>query len=162
MGVVAGVCAGAFLRSPACTALVWRSTLFPLPTDAGLGILQHDAPLQKLFSNPVRGREIPGLLGGGAFRDEGFDFRIRNMAALAGGPEHVEDGVEAAEEFQRTGDVAGTELARVHGAVGVAHVLENRGQRLGSIQVVVQAVDKSLRSGGSPGRQPLRKLLSTA
>src|ERR1017187_10236176 len=102
MGVVAGGFAGAFLRSPACTALVWRSTLFPLPTDAGLGILQHDAPLQKLFSNPVRGREIPGLLGGGAFRDEGFDFRIRNMAALAGGPEHVEDGVEAAGGIPRT------------------------------------------------------------
>src|ERR1019366_6526888 len=155
MGVVAGVCAGAFLRSPACTALVWRSTLFPLPADAGVGVFQADSPPQKLFSNPVRGREIPGLVGSGAFRDEGFDLRIRDMAAFTGGPEHVEDGVEAAEEFQRTGDVAGTELARVHGAVGVAHVLENRGQRLGSIQVVVQAVDKSLRSGGSPGRQTL-------
>src|ERR1017187_584693 len=85
MGVVAGVCAGAFLRSPACTALVWRSTLFPLPADAGLGVLQHDSPPQKLLANPVRGREIPGFLGCGALRDEGFDFRIRDVAPFAVG-----------------------------------------------------------------------------
>ena len=41
--------------------------------------------------------------------------------------------------------IAGAELARIHGAVGVAHVFEDRGQRLGGVQVVVQAVAECLR-----------------
>src|ERR1035441_7052615 len=94
MGVVTGVCAAAFRRSPACTALVCRFTLFPLPSNAGLGVLEHNALLQKLLANAVRGREIPGFLGGRAFRDQPFHFGILKLAALGPRLEHIENGVE--------------------------------------------------------------------
>ena len=53
------------------------------------------------------------------------------------------------------GGVARAELAGVHGAVGVAHVLEDGGQGFGGVQIVVQAVGKCLRSLRGAGHQRL-------
>ena len=53
--------------------------------------------------------------------------------------------IEPAEKFERGRRVAGAELAGIHGAVGIAHEFEDRGQRFGGIQIVVEAVGERLR-----------------
>src|ERR1035438_218449 len=111
MGVVEGMWPAAGLRSPECTALVWIfKELLPLPAHAGLGVFEDDALLQELVADAVGEGKVAGLLGGGALGQAGFDFGIGKLARFEGGGEHVEDGIEAGEEFERGMGVFGEEL----------------------------------------------------
>src|SRR5690348_2818576 len=83
IGVVLGMWAGDFLRSPAWTALVWISNgLFPLPAHAALGVLQDDASFKKLLPDLVGAREVFGLLRGGALLDHRFDLGVADGIGL--------------------------------------------------------------------------------
>ena len=76
--------------------------------------------------------------------------RIAQLLLVRGGLEDVENGVEALEKGQRGGGVASAELAGIHGAVSVAHVFEDSGQRFGGIEVVIEAVaERPVRGGGA-------------
>ena len=101
---------------------------------------------QQLLPDLVGAREILGLFGGRALRDHRLHFGIANRVRSArSGCSTSKIESNMLQKIQRRRDVAGAELARIHGAVGVAHVFENRRQRLGGIQIVVQAVGERLR-----------------
>src|SRR5262245_14093540 len=95
---------GAFLRSPAWTALVWIfKGLFPLPANAGLGVFENDACLQQLLADLVRASEVLALLGSGPLGDQRIHFRVGKRASVGGRREHFENVVELLQELQRRG-----------------------------------------------------------
>src|ERR1035441_6971074 len=134
---------------------VHLQVLLPLPAHAALGVFQDDALLQKLVPNPVGEREVAGFLGRGALHNQCFNVAIGKTAGLSAGLDHLENGIEEAEKLQAGRDVAGAELARIHGAVGVAHELEDGRQRFGRIEIVVEAFGERLRCLGGARQQLL-------
>ena len=101
---------------------------------------------EQFLANLVGAREIrwpswPACARRSALRSSASEMPPSSTVGF----EHVEDRIEPLEELERRGTIAGAELARVHGGVGVAHVLEDRGQRFGRVQIVVQARFETLR-----------------
>ncbi len=79
-------------------------------------------------------------------RDQRLRFRHRIVrgAGRGGGFQYVENAIEAVEECEGAGAVAGKELAGIHGGVGVANIFEHGGQGFGGIEIVVQGFVESL------------------
>ena len=148
---------------PSCgrpRARLWYAgpMLFPLPAHAGLGVFENDA----LCESARRGcwsapREIAGLLGRCAFGDEPLHLRILEECRSCG-PAASTSKMESkrARKSSAGGGVAGAKLARIHGAVGVANVFENRRQGFGRVQVVVQALVERPRRRRGRARPPAR------
>ena len=87
----------------------------------------------------IGAREVAGFFGGDALGDQGVDVVVGKAALFSRRVQHVEDGIEVAQELERRDGVASQELASVHGAVGVADKFENGGQGFGGFQIVVES-----------------------
>ena len=80
-----------------------------------------------------------------ALGDQGVDLGIassRRAFAVGCSTSKIESKAPGMRAPRPT--LPGAELARVHGGVGVAHVLEDGGQRFGGVQIVVQAGRRTL------------------
>ncbi len=95
----------------------------------------------------VGAREVAGFFGGDALGDQGVYIVVGEAAFFRRGVEHVEDGIEVPQEFQRRDGVASQELTRVHGAVGIADEFEDGGQGFCGIEIVVERFVESAVSG---------------
>src|SRR5262249_1562596 len=107
-------------------ARLWceSARLFPLPTDAVLGVFEDDALVQKLLANAVSAGEIFRFFGLRSRCDPGLDLLVRERVFFSGRIQNIENGVEVIEQFERGPDHRGGEFARIHHGVGLAHIFE--------------------------------------
>ena len=94
--------------------------------------------------------EVAGFFGGDALGDQGVDVVIGEAALFGRRIQHVEDGIEVAQEFQGSDGVAGEELAGIHGAVGIADEFEDGGEGFGGVEIVVEGFVEGSMSVLSP------------
>src|SRR5579872_7395583 len=129
MGVVTGTNApGAFgsgLRSPAWTALVsiFIASL-PFPACPLLGVFENYATVEQLLPDLIGAGEIAILLSLRSLCDQRLYLSVGNGLFAAGGPQHIENPVELIQQLESGRYVSSAKLARVHGRVGIPHVLE--------------------------------------
>ena len=117
----------------------------PFPARSFLGVFENDSGVQQLLPDLIGAREIAIFLGCAR-------SAISASTCASECPPRLEDGRSTSkirsnsiQQIQRRRHVSGAKFARIHGGVGVAHVFKKRRQRLGRVQIVVQAFFEALR-----------------
>jgi hypothetical protein len=86
----------------------------------------------------IGAREIFRSFGGVPFSNLRVHFGVGKPSSSRGRREDVKDRIESRQEFKSVHGVPGEELLRIHRRVGIADILEHRGQRFGGVQIVIE------------------------
>src|SRR5436190_18808947 len=117
----------------------WTRSSFSLPANSFLRIFNDDAALEQLRADLIRSLEVLRFTRLIPLCDQSVDLRFGDSAFVNRRLQHIEDRIEFVKQSSRGDKIRDLEIPGVHRRISFADIFEYRSQRLGRIQVIVEA-----------------------